>query len=429
MPSGGITITPGYHLAAHERVNNAKLNQLGQPVGRIDEGSIGERELNVESLQTLIATTQRNLLCNGSFRLFDANILTGLLNFAPYSGDHEYSSARRWVIANDANRTASKEAFTIGVIEIPDAGNPTDFLRWAQSAPLSVNPGYLGQRLEDVRKFSGQRVTFSIYVRSAAPLTVTPKVRQFFGNPVASRTITGTISEPDAGGVVADAGNGFLVTDVGSTIVISKTGFPTTTGIITDFSSAGIIYTDCVFPYAENLLNATISVPQVSSAPVVTNGTPLVLVANTWTRLVQTWDVPSVAGKTVPDVNKSFTEFRVEMPQGQTFQVDFANAQLELGPSATPFETRIITEETLFAMRYRQTVILMLSGNLSNWNPNGWLFDKLDWPQLVLFLAGGTGATIRSRRDIFGNKEFWYQATAHSVVATAGLIADCELRD
>lgn len=192
MPSGGITITPGYQLAPGERVNNTKLNQLGQPVGQVDEGAITDRELAASINLTLSNVRGNNLFCNGDFRLWIGEELgyplsvSGLTAFPALK--HDYLGPARWVTPNDANRTLSRQNFTIGQTEVPDS--LPYFNRWVQGTAIAgINPTYIGQRLENVAAMSGRTVTLSIWVRAASALILTPSVRQFFGSPGGSADV------------------------------------------------------------------------------------------------------------------------------------------------------------------------------------------------------------------------------------------------
>jgi hypothetical protein len=92
MPSGGITITPGYQLAPGEKVNNAKLNQGFQPVGQVNEGAITGRELDQGIVSAI--SSLKNLLCNGGFQIWYNENYTALQT----SGlTHEYGATARWV--------------------------------------------------------------------------------------------------------------------------------------------------------------------------------------------------------------------------------------------------------------------------------------------------------------------------------------------
>lgn len=417
--SGSISITPGkaWNLAG-ERVTMSKLNQTAQPTAQVDAGSIGARELIPDDVRRMINLPGKNLLCNGSFQLWDNDATPGQSGLVVSPSQHEYGAVKRWVTPNDANRVITRQSFSVGTIEVP--GSPTEFLRWAQSSALAVNPGYLAQRLQDVRRLASQNVVFSIYVRSAANATVTPKMRQWFGNPALSRTITGTIGV--SGVVMTDSGHGFKLLDVGSTVAGSGITAGTT---ITSFIDSGTVGLSASQTIGAGL---TVVIGNVvpSSDEVVTNGTPVNLAANTWTRLVQAFAVPSVAGKVVPAIVKSFTEFRVELPQGASFQVDFADAQLELGTVVSDVERRRYDEDWTESLRYAESFNTVLSNNVGVWKPNWFLFPKIYAPVLTLYPSSGTGGTLGVDPTV--QKEFVFQATNHSAIVGAGIRADAELR-
>jgi hypothetical protein len=178
MPSGGITITPGYQLGIGERVNNPKLNQGFQPVGRVNEGAITDREIDATSVGIALGVGGRNMLINGDFRVSGDYFLPFNTGLTGSGQDHDYN-INRWVMANDANRVASRYSFTPGQTEV--SGRPEWGFTWKQNSALAVEPAYFGQRLPNVVFLSDVKVTFSIWMRSNVPTSVIPQMRQFFG--------------------------------------------------------------------------------------------------------------------------------------------------------------------------------------------------------------------------------------------------------
>jgi hypothetical protein len=367
--SGEITITPGYQLAAGERVNNSKLNQLGQPVGQVNAGSIGQRELIADDVRAVVELTGYNLFTNGNFNYWrvpddygTSPPGTGTASGVVPSGRaHEYNSAARWVIANDANRVASRIAFDNGQTDVP--GNPGVFLRWTQTAALSggINPGYFGQRIGFAPALSQRVMTFVIWVRADQALTVTPVVRQFFGDPA--------------------------------------------------------------------------STTPIPSADVRVAGAPLNLAANIWTKLVQTFTVPDTSTKLIaggdgtPAHPGSFTEFRVEAPQGIPFILDFANAQLVYGNSELSFENRPFIIDWFLAQRYRQRLGMVLfdsfaTGKASVMCPINPRVPLLAGNLSLIIQGGGTGGTIVASAFVRG---LILQNTVHSIVSEAEIFVDQEL--
>lgn len=96
-----------------------------------------------------------------------------------------------------------------------------------------------------------------------------------------------------------------------------------------------------------------------------TSGSPSVQVATivqqsqalttTWTKYTYTFTIPLISGKTLgTDANSSYTQISI-LPAtagmgGRT--IDISNAQIEFGPTATPFERRPIGVELALCQRY-----------------------------------------------------------------------------
>src|SRR6516162_2665868 len=178
--SGEITITPGKQMAPGETISNVKLNQGFRPVAQVNAGAITTREIAADSVRAGLGLAGRNLFCNGNFAIY--SYVNEPLTAAGSSGSQTHAvSPDRWLAPSIATRSIGRQNFIIGQTDVP--GNPVRFVRWIQSAPMSVNPGYFGQRLEDVRRLSGQTLTMSFWVRADGPITITPQARQWFGTP------------------------------------------------------------------------------------------------------------------------------------------------------------------------------------------------------------------------------------------------------
>lgn len=172
-----------------------------------------------------------------------------------------------------------------------------------------------------------------------------------------------------------------------------------------------------------------------AAADVLVDGPPVALIGNVWTKLSYTFTTPSVSGKTINNAYQagsfypSFTEFRVVVPQGISFVIDYAHAMLVVGDLEMGWDARLPNEDYLYAARYAQVVGMMLSANLTNWVP----FVNLRAP--TLRLAGavitlvpntGTGATLGI--GVF-YQNVLVQTVAHSVQSQAYVMIDNELHD
>lgn len=121
-------------------------------------------------------TTSRNVLLNSNFNIWQRN--------TSFTGNTEFYTADRWVafaVDGSPTRTISRQNFTAGTA--PVAGYESEFFyRYAVSAAGSGNTFHgFGQRVEDVRTFANQSVTFSFWAKANAARTITPYLQQNFG--------------------------------------------------------------------------------------------------------------------------------------------------------------------------------------------------------------------------------------------------------
>lgn len=177
--SGAINITPGKVFAPGERVTNAKLNQLGQPVAQIAAGQVGTSELNLTELLAASGLIGKNALLNANFDIWQLGDSYPLITVA--DGTIPWFVADHWTTYGAQNTTISRVPLPLGQVAVPD--NPSNVLRWAQTVPLATAyPVALGQRIENVATFSGVPCTLSFYVLSDTSITIQALFRQYFGN-------------------------------------------------------------------------------------------------------------------------------------------------------------------------------------------------------------------------------------------------------
>lgn len=159
------------------------------------------------------------------------------------------------------------------------------------------------------------------------------------------------------------------------------------------------------------------------SATVNTTAQSYVLVPGVWTKLVYTVELPSVAGKVVGNT-PNWLEARCIMPQGTTFEIDFAHAQLQLGNNADNFEFRPHSVDISLCNLYFERTQAPLASNVATHRPAFYYnTPKRAIPTpIISSVSAGTGATIAALA-ING----FYQTGAHSELAIAVVLADAEL--
>jgi len=119
----------------------------------------------------------KNKIINGDFGIWQRG--TSFASPASFA-----YTADRFVVSFDgigSTKTISQQTFTAGTA--PVSGYESQYyLRWAQTvAGTLATYNSLNQYIEDVRTFAAQTITVSFYAKSAAALTGSIKVNQYFG--------------------------------------------------------------------------------------------------------------------------------------------------------------------------------------------------------------------------------------------------------
>ena len=98
------------------------------------------------------------------------------------------------------------------------------------------------------------------------------------------------------------------------------------------------------------------------------------LLSTSWVKYTDTFTVSSVTGKDVKDL--SYFEIEFSLENGMTYEIDFANIQLEVGSTATTFQEESDHETLLKCLRYYEKTYSLnyFSGDL---NTEGELFSPV----------------------------------------------------
>lgn len=229
-----------------------------------------QTQVNASSINGGPLAGLRNALINGNFDVWQRGTSISVSGTTTYTAD-------RWNCffnGTGATRTVSRQSFTLGQTDVPN--EPRFFLRWDQTVAGSGSTfNALEQRIESVRTFAGQTVTFSFWAKAAVSTTLA-NVR-----------------------------------------------------IFQRFGSGGS-------PSVQEQINLAASV----------------VVGTSWARYSYTATLPSIAGKTLGSDDNDYLTVSIGMPLNATFTVDIAQAQLERGGIATPFERRPIGLERDLCYRY-----------------------------------------------------------------------------
>lgn len=180
--SGECTTTAGKAWAATEPITTSGLNATAAPVVRVNEHSIGDRELDPAALLALVAEEGRpNQAINGNFDIWQRGGYPSftLVNHFGDSGADEYT-ADHWFIGTAPGvnkREISRGSFDTGQTDVPN--EPTYYLHWKQLIG-HADPS-LSQPFEDVRRFAGKKVTVTGWLRATRGGAIQVGFDQFFG--------------------------------------------------------------------------------------------------------------------------------------------------------------------------------------------------------------------------------------------------------
>jgi hypothetical protein len=126
-------------------------------------------------------TNPTNVIINGAFDFWQRGT-SGFALGGAFNAD-------RWgfYTSVSTNKSITRQSFTPGELNIPSFGDPSFYLRFAETSATVADDNALYQPIEDVRTFAGQTVTVSFYARSSnVNSTIRPSFTQVFGIGVSS---------------------------------------------------------------------------------------------------------------------------------------------------------------------------------------------------------------------------------------------------
>jgi hypothetical protein len=183
--SAGIVDTKLATIATAGKVSNSATtatsnNTASAIIARDASGNFDATSINGGPL-----AGTRNRIINGNFDFWQRGTS---FTASDYGAD-------RWIHARfGTTHTVTRQAFTLGQTAVP--GEPTYFCRTVVSSVAGAgNYAVLVQRIEDVRTFAGQQVTFSFWAKADATKNIAINMVQIFGtggSPSASVGISGT---------------------------------------------------------------------------------------------------------------------------------------------------------------------------------------------------------------------------------------------
>jgi len=190
---------------------------------------------------------------------------------------------------------------------------------------------------------------------------------------------------------------------------------------------------------ADTTRNITVFLLQnfgTSGSADVTTSTASISATTSWTRFSATFNVPSVAGKTI-NANNYLALF-LRYPAA-TFTIDIWGVQVEAGPAATPFEIRPIQTELALCQRYFWKGYVAAGGV---WGGSGGSVPIVGWafPTTMratpswTYISGGTAGNGNSDFTVTGGLTFTAQADSSRILltisgSTGSNTQGCEVRN
>lgn len=143
-----------------------------------------------------------------------------------------------------------------------------------------------------------------------------------------------------------------------------------------------------------------------------------------WAQFAKTFTIPSLAGATLQD-NRTSLEVRLEMPVSDTYEVDFANVQVEEASAATAFERVFAHDDEARAQRHFEYHQGVAWDDITHGPPSFYFATRKRIPPDLKLLAGFAGTmTVANFSTMLDTG--YYQDTANSVVSVFFMQADAE---
>jgi len=177
MATGRVPITANSPLTAKGDLFTYDTNQARLPVGSNGETLLADSAATTGLRWQGNYAAGKNKIINADFNNWQRGTSFTNPTASAYTADRfsvDYSSGT-------VNCVISQQAFTPGTA--PVSGYESQyFVRIAQSAATSGKSIFYGQKIEDVRTFAGQTITFSFFAKANANKTLTSRAVQSFGS-------------------------------------------------------------------------------------------------------------------------------------------------------------------------------------------------------------------------------------------------------
>lgn len=250
---------------------------------------------------------------------------------------------------------------------------------------------------------------------------------------------------------VANAGTGGSATVSVQTVAVSLAGLPSYSRTFLQFAqtvqaSAGVpaitqpiesVRTlagkTVTFSITANVTSGTLACSAGLAQNFGTGGSPsaTVLLASqnftlttTPTTFSFTFNVPSIAGKTIGSNSNDFLNVAIQFPIGATFTAQIIAVQVEEGTIPTPFENRPDQIELSLCQRFYVRVAAIAATAAGTYSQSLPVFMRATPAVTLVGITGGTGAAYAMANS---STNAFYQSVANSLTAFADIGFDASL--
>ena len=182
MATGRVPTTANSPLTAKGDLFGYSTTQARVPVGNDGETIVADSSTSTGLRYTGNYAAGKNKIINGDFGIWQRGTTVSIPNVTDVFGPDRFNA---YVAFTGGTSSWTQQTFTPGTA--PVAGYEGQYFARITCGSTSSYTEF-GQRIEDVRTFAGQTVTFSFWAKASASLVFTPYIFQRYGSGGSAQT-------------------------------------------------------------------------------------------------------------------------------------------------------------------------------------------------------------------------------------------------